>query len=706
MNFLSITSALIAAGITVPLLVSLYFLKLRRKRMDISSTLLWKKAIQDMQVNSPFQRLRKSLLLLLQLLLLAALLLAFARPTKEGLASQDGDRVVIVIDQSASMNVSEGGTTRLERAKDEARALINQMVSDGKLAGGVLGGEGGGGGGMVVGFGSRARVLEPMTSDPTRLRRAVDGIEATDGVSRLSDALRLVEPLAVSGGANDGGTSGENVAGGGLDVIVISDGKVSEDEALLLRGATVRYVKIGRDDVLANVGFVGMSARRDFENPERVAVFGELQNSGDTLVETGVTLLVDGRVQKVSRVSIPGGGGKAVVQFEVRLMGAGMVELVHDVDDALAADNRAGAGLEAPRDAHVLVVTKGNGFLVRVLEAVGAKRVVVMSPEDFAVMDPDALRRVPGKRSSGGGSGGGGFDLIVFDGVSPAVVPAVDSVYFGAAPPIDGLRLIEWEEGRAGSGARTQVVLDWRREEGLLRYVALDDLVMDKPGRLVVPSHARILVTGQSGPIMAMVDGRGDVGVAGGNAGARVEGHVGGQHLVASFGLLRSVWPIQVSFAVFMTNVLEHMGHGSGVFAGGGGEAIQYRVGEVAAIPVRGDARALTYQGEAGGSLDAVVENGVAMLPAFSRSGVYGLVNDADDRAGVVAPWERIAVNVLDANESDLKPAAALRVGATADTVSAAPPAVIRREIWRYFAWGALVVMLLEWVVYTRRMHL
>src|SRR5436190_14690534 len=99
MGFLAPIAALVAAAITIPLLVALYFLKLRRKRVVVSTTLLWKKAIQDMQVNAPFQRLRKSLLLFLQLLILAALLLAFARPTFDQVA-KPGQRMVILIDRS------------------------------------------------------------------------------------------------------------------------------------------------------------------------------------------------------------------------------------------------------------------------------------------------------------------------------------------------------------------------------------------------------------------------------------------------------------------------------------------------------------------------------------------------------------------------------------------------------------------------------
>src|ERR687889_2620973 len=123
--FLNWKVAAIAAGVTIPALLVLYFLKLRRREMPVSSTILWKKAIQDLQVNAPFQKLRRNLLLFLQMLLLLLLALALSRPVTNYTPGA-GTTSVILIDRSASMAAVEPalkGKTRLDEAKRRGRGL-------------------------------------------------------------------------------------------------------------------------------------------------------------------------------------------------------------------------------------------------------------------------------------------------------------------------------------------------------------------------------------------------------------------------------------------------------------------------------------------------------------------------------------------------------------------------------------------------------
>src|ERR1700722_15634762 len=124
-HFMNWGAALAGTAIAVPALLILYFLKLRRREMLVPSTLLWRKAIQDLQVNAPFQKLRRNLLLLLQLLLLLALLLALARPVLNYTPGA-GPRSIILIDRSASMAATDiSGKTRLDEAKRRAKDLVN-----------------------------------------------------------------------------------------------------------------------------------------------------------------------------------------------------------------------------------------------------------------------------------------------------------------------------------------------------------------------------------------------------------------------------------------------------------------------------------------------------------------------------------------------------------------------------------------------------
>src|SRR5438309_6052770 len=178
-NFLSPMAAIIAGAVAVPALLVLYFLKLRRREIDIASTFLWKKAIQDLQVNAPFQKLRRNLLLLLQLLLLILLCLALSRPVSN-YSPGAGKTSVILIDRSASMAARDAsGRTRLEEAKRHAKDLIGSMDRNASAT--------------VIAFDDGAETIQPFTTDAAALRNAVDSILQTDRPSRLKLAYQLAQ---------------------------------------------------------------------------------------------------------------------------------------------------------------------------------------------------------------------------------------------------------------------------------------------------------------------------------------------------------------------------------------------------------------------------------------------------------------------------------------------------------------------------------
>src|SRR3954467_2529540 len=172
---LGATAWAVLAGIPVGI-IALYFLKLRRRPVQVPSTLLWRRSLEDLHVNSLFQRLRKNLLLFLQLLAVILAMLALTGPRIKGTGMQ-GQRFVLAIDNSASMSAVDIKPSRLARAKEEARKLVSSMESD-DLA-------------MVITFSDRAKVVSNYTSDRRLLAQRIDAIQPTETTTSLREALQV-----------------------------------------------------------------------------------------------------------------------------------------------------------------------------------------------------------------------------------------------------------------------------------------------------------------------------------------------------------------------------------------------------------------------------------------------------------------------------------------------------------------------------------
>src|SRR6187551_423854 len=114
-------------GLLVPLII-FYFLKLKRPRLELPSLALWRQVISDQRVNSPFQRFRRNLLLLLQILLLCLLAFAAMQPFLRREA-QRADRLPILIDVSASMGGLDqaSGRSRLAEAQARLRERVDAL---------------------------------------------------------------------------------------------------------------------------------------------------------------------------------------------------------------------------------------------------------------------------------------------------------------------------------------------------------------------------------------------------------------------------------------------------------------------------------------------------------------------------------------------------------------------------------------------------
>jgi len=169
----------------VPAVVAMYLLRLRRTPTVVPSTLLWQRLAADVEANAPWQRLRRSLLFLLQLLLVVVIALLAARPFLERPAGLARD-IVLIVDTSASMGATDVEPDRLGAARAAAVEALKDLPAGGKVS--------------VIEAGRTARIVAAGTSDLGRVRQAIDSIRPSTSRGDLGDALALAQQLAVQSG--------------------------------------------------------------------------------------------------------------------------------------------------------------------------------------------------------------------------------------------------------------------------------------------------------------------------------------------------------------------------------------------------------------------------------------------------------------------------------------------------------------------------
>jgi hypothetical protein len=478
-TFLSPLTAIIAGAVAIPLLLVLYFLKLRRREMAVSSTLLWKKAIQDLQVNAPFQKLRRNLLLLLQMLLLLLLLLALSRPVTHFVPGA-GKTTVILIDRSASMATRDAnGKLRLDEAKRRAKDLVETLDRNAQA--------------MVIAFDESAETRQGLTSDVPLLKRAIDGIEQTDEKSKLKLAYQLAE-------AQTHFSPEQLRPGAGTlpDVWLYSDGRVTDAADLTIRG-NLKYDKLGSDKT-GNVAIVAMNAKRNYERPTEVQVFARLANFGPEPVNADVQMSVDGRIVAVRGTALPPERWtdaqrdkfevRDSLEFTVDLPAAGIIKLeqMHKAGDGLSADDSASVVVPPPKQLAVLLVSEGNPFLELALSTLNLQSPQSLLPSAYEEQKPTK------------------FDVIWFDRYQPKFLPPAGSfVYFGAVPP--NSKITGDPPAYVTHNADSQhfvSVIDWKREHPILRGVPLGRHVFADPIVLKAPPEAEVLAEGSRGPLMVL----------------------------------------------------------------------------------------------------------------------------------------------------------------------------------------------------------
>src|SRR3954451_10349462 len=234
-----------------PAIVALYFLKLKRQPLEVPSTYLWKRSIEDLHVNSLWQRLRQNLLLFLQLLLIALAMFALMRPGWQG-TKLDGDRFIFLVDNSASMSATDVADVknRLEEAKKLVGGMIDQM-SSGMTA-------------MIISFADTPQVVQEFTDNRRLLREQLAIVETTVRGTDLRGALELADGLANPNRVplREGDWDIDVVEAQPAKLFIVSDGRFEDVKGFSLGNLKPFYVPIGTLEA-PNLAVTAFATRRD-----------------------------------------------------------------------------------------------------------------------------------------------------------------------------------------------------------------------------------------------------------------------------------------------------------------------------------------------------------------------------------------------------------------------------------------------------------
>lgn len=433
---LAVPLALAWAALAAPI-IFFYILKIRLRQVPVSTTIFWRQIYDEKRPRSIWQVLRHLVSLLMQILMLMLLVFALAQPyfTWEILQAR---RIVLVVDNSASMQATDVKPSRLHTAREMGRSIISGLRLRDEMA--------------IVAAGTQPTVISGLTGHERTLQTALASIQPSDGPTQVTAAIALGKRLL-----------GDSKHG---QVIVLTDGCFEKSEEL----AADKVVDLRTVGTRAgNVGITNFQVRRSLLDPIGYEILTEVTAAGNEPVECRLEIdLDDAPVDVIPLTLAPGQTWtKAIEKTSVE---GGLLTARINRADALAVDNSAVALLPKRREQQVVLAGQSNLFLRKSLEVnplVKLETAATM-PQRF---DPATLhvfhRQTPDKLPAG--------NVLVID---PETVTDL------------------WQ---VGERLENPIVTAQETDSPLLAHVRLDNVLLPQARKLTPAAGHVPLVTALSG---------------------------------------------------------------------------------------------------------------------------------------------------------------------------------------------------------------
>jgi hypothetical protein len=427
------------------------------------------------------------------------------------------------------------------------------------------------------------------------------------------------------------------------EIVIYSDGNVDLPTRLAINGL-VRYQPIGINGDNQAISLVNLRP-----DEEGVTAFIQVINQSMSPVQSRLKILADGQLVDAHDLDIPAKGQVSIIS-EGLPIDTEVFETKFADPDMLILDDTAWAVQRTPDIQNVSLISHGNRFLETALGLLSNLEIQTIRPEDYSI---EPQNNVP--------------NLTIFDSYIPTdTLPTGNLLFIG---PISNTSYFS-----ITGTLENPKPLPASDTDPILKYVDLNEVSILDAASLELPDWARpVLIDDISGNPLLFV------------------GQIDGRRIaVFAFDLRNSDLPLQVAYPILVANLMDWLLPGNI-----GDIPTQVSPGEaVTFTPQLGVTKLIVTSPD---GLDTVLEiqNGQAIYADTNQVGVYQVTWGEDQSLS-------FAVNLSNIQESDILPKEQLSLIDNDTETQSGSTRKARLEWWHPLAVFALILLIIEWLVYNR----
>jgi len=353
------------AALALPIL-ALYLLRQRSSHRKVTTLLFWEQLQPKVRQHPFWLRLRQWPSFLLQLLMLLLLVAVLAHPVLTRSGPAEAERLLLIVDTSASMAATDGSRSRLGYACDQAATFIE------RLGRGVQA--------TLISTGEGPQVVQPWTDNKRLLKQGLDRLTPASGSGDLEGALKLARNLASPGSP-------------GYRIVTFTDGiaEPTDDK----RHERVRWVDVRGESGGPNAGLTLFSARRSGTEAGGYRLLARVAASRASEGWQGsLSLYRNGQLRDAAELDLAPGESWERLWSERGEEQAGYRAVLDPAAaqaDVLAADNAASLNLPALPVIRVALVGPPDAFLKASLAVQPRVRVEMLNESELRSPDVDKM---------------------------------------------------------------------------------------------------------------------------------------------------------------------------------------------------------------------------------------------------------------------------------------------------------------------------